>query len=268
MSDVQAELVKVTKVKPKKNESDQDFRKRLMAAVDDKLADSDWANLSEEAQTWCNDSAKALKKKADLPDFPDAASEEDDDEDEDEDEKPAKKAEKKSAKKDTKAGGKKASKKAEEDDEEDDEDEDEDEDESEDEDDADEEHEDGDVDEDDDDDEEDEKPAKKSSKKSSKDEKPAKKTDKKVDKKADKAADKKPAKRGTGVTASIKQIMLVNPHIELEDLMAKLQEKGFDPISQMTVSTVRADFRHTLKIMHESSALGEALTKKMDKGKK
>jgi hypothetical protein len=244
MSKVEAELLKVTKQrKRKKDEATQDYLVRVFTATQ-KLDDAIWNELSDEAQVWANACAKKAEKKKSIPDFPADEEEEEDDEDEteeaeegdededeaedddeDEDEKPKKKADKKPAAKTEKKPAKSDKKSAK-----DDEDEDEDEDEAEDED-------------------EDEKPKKKS-----KDKKPAKE-------------DGKPAGGGrkSGITAHIKRIMIKSPGISPEDLLAELEKKGLGPISNMTVTTVRADFKHTLNVMLEEGALSEALTKKVEK---
>ena len=106
------------------------------------------------------------------------------------------------------------------------------------------------------DDDEDEAPKKKGKK----DEKSAK-SDKKAAKPEAKAGKRSGAQ---GVTASIKKIMLGDPQISVENLTDALKEKGFDTISNMTVTTVRADFRHTLRIMKEEGGLSKALSSKMD----
>lgn len=119
------------------------------------------------------------------------------------------------------------------------------------------------------------KSAKKDDKKPSKkdEKKPAKKDDKKSEKKADaKKDDKKPASGGggrkSGVTTHIKKIMLKQPGIDKEDLIAELEKKGHGPVSDMTVSTVRADFRQSLQVMFDEGCLSEALMKKMEKANK
>lgn len=247
MSKIEAEILKATKQKKKgSKEATQDYLTRLFDAVQ-ALGDDGWDDLTEATQVWANECAKAKKKKKSFPDFPsDEAEEEDADEDEDEDAD--------------------SSEDGDEDGDEDDDGEDEDED----------------SDEDEDEDEDDKKSSKKSSKKedkkpAKKEEKSSKKSDKKEDKKSDKA-DKKSEKkdeakaggsgRKTGVTTHIKKIILKDPSITLEDLVAKLETMGLGPVSNMTASTVRADFRQSLAVMHEAGALSDALAKKMDKAKK
>ncbi len=223
MSKVAEELLKVTKVKKKKGEDHQELADRIVKAID-KLEDDDWSDLSEDAQKWANDAAKKAKAKKPFPDFPDDEDEEG--EEEEEEEKSSKKPAKKEEKKPAKKEDKKSSKK------------------------KDEEEEGEDEDEDGEEEEEDEKPAKKGAKEDKK---------KSSDKKEEKAS--KP--RGSGVTASIKKIMIEDPNISVEDLTKALKKAGFDTISNMTVTTVRADFRHTLKILHEEKGLSKDLASKM-----
>lgn len=262
VSKVEAELIKALKLKKQKSsEGRDDYLERALKSIDN-LDDAGWADLSAAAQKWANDAAKKAKAKKDIPDFPKDAEEEEEDaeeedgdeadeqeedgededekEEEEEEEKPAKKKggkekeEKKAPKKEEKkAAPKKKAKDEDEDEEEDGEDEDE--------------------------DEEDEKPAKTKGGKEKEKEKPAKE-----EKKAAKSDAPAKAPRGTGVTASIKKIMIADPHITVENLTAKLTKAGFETISNMTVTTVRADFRHTLKIMKEEGGLSKALSSKMD----
>jgi len=268
VSKVEAELVKALKLKKQKSsEGRDDYLARALKAIDD-LDDDGWAELSEAAQKWANDAAKKAKAKKDIPDFPkdkedeeeegeeeeeekpakkkskkdddeeEETEEEEDGEEEEEEEKPAKKKGKEKAKEDKKPAKeekKPAKKKAKDDDEEEEEEKEEEETE---------------------DDDEDEAPKKKGKK----DEKSAK-SDKKAAKPEAKAGKRSGAQ---GVTASIKKIMLGDPQISVENLTDALKEKGFDTISNMTVTTVRADFRHTLRIMKEEGGLSKALSSKMD----
>lgn len=90
----------------KKKESEEDYRARIVHAVNVEPEDS-WDSLSEDAQAWVNSGAKAIKKGETVPDFPDL------EDDEGDDEEPApKKGE----------GGKSSSKKSEPDDDDDDDD--------------------------------------------------------------------------------------------------------------------------------------------------
>lgn len=240
-SKVEAELLKALKIKKQKSsEDEQDYLARVLKEIDG-LEDEVWSDLSAAAQKWANEAAKKAKAKKDLPSFPvdeddedeaeeDGADEDEKEEDEDEDEEEDKKPAKKSAKKEEKKPAKKEEKKPAKEDKkkkakDEDEDEDEDADEEEDEDDS------------------------KSKKKAASKEKPKSEGSKRSG--------------ATGVTACIKNIMLEDPQISVEDLTKKLGKAGFDTISNMTVSTVRADFRHTLKIMHAANALSKAVSAKM-----
>lgn len=238
VSKVEAELVKALKLKKQKSsEGRDDYLARALKAIDD-LDDDGWAELSEAAQKWANDAAKKAKAKKDIPDFPKDKEDEEEEGEEEEEEKPAKKKGKEKAKEDKKPAKeekKPAKKKAKDDDEEEEEEKEEEETE---------------------DDDEDEAPKKKGKK----DEKSAK-SDKKAAKPEAKAGKRSGAQ---GVTASIKKIMLGDPQISVENLTDALKEKGFDTISNMTVTTVRADFRHTLRIMKEEGGLSKALSSKMD----
>ena len=238
MSAVREELLEATGIKPKKNESEQALMKRVMKKIDADTDETIWSDLSEAAQTWYNDSVDASKSKSKkLPLFSEY-DEADEDEDDDADEGDS------------------------------DADEDEDDDADEDDSDAD----DDDADEDDEDEEEDTKSKKKSGKSSKSDKAPAKgkgskKSDAKSDKKSDKKADKKSGKsggRGT-TTATIKTLMVKDPGVSQEDLMEQMQEAGFENPSEMTISTVRADFRHTMKLLAEGGHLSEKFGKRVEK---
>ena len=100
VSAIENELLKVSTLKPKKNEDRQKYLTRVMLAVA-KLPDPDWEALSKEAQDWTNNQAQAHKRKGELEDFPDyeeVAEEEQVDEEVDEEQeeapKPKPKAEK------------------------------------------------------------------------------------------------------------------------------------------------------------------------------
>lgn len=74
MSAIEKELLDVTKMKPKKGEDQQAYLHRLIGVVQD-LKDEEWEALSNEAQTWVNDGAEAIKKngnEAEIEPFPDA----------------------------------------------------------------------------------------------------------------------------------------------------------------------------------------------------
>ena len=67
---IEQELMKATGLKPKKGEDQQDWFKRLQAAVED-MKDADWDELSDPAQKWCNAAATAVKKDKDIEGFDD-----------------------------------------------------------------------------------------------------------------------------------------------------------------------------------------------------
>jgi len=111
--------------------------------------------------------------------------------------------------------------------------------------------------EDEEEDEEDEKPAKgkkKSTKKAKdedeeedeEDEPPAKK--KKGAATAGKSAGVK-SQRDEGVKAKIKRLILAKPQITVDDLVEKLG-KGGAKVSKVTVANVRAEFRHTIRVLN------------------
>lgn len=233
VSSVEEELVKTTKIKRKKGEKDQAFYKRLMDKME-KVGDDVWDTLSDETQIWCNDAADALSKKKAIPAFPepedDEEEEESDEEEEDDDS---------SEESDDNGDG------------EDSEDEDEDE-----------------GDDDDDDDEEEEEKPKKTARKSSssKDKKDSGK--KKSSEKKSSASEAKSEKRPRGgVTGAIRNTILKNPGISVEDLTEKLDALGFGSASITTITTVRSDFRVILQMMDEGGYLSDTISKKWKKVK-
>ena len=80
MSQIKAELVKVTELSTKRGEDHQEFLTRLVKATAE-LSDKEWDGLSKEAQDWYNDAADAKNAKAKtLPDFPDYPKDEEEEE--------------------------------------------------------------------------------------------------------------------------------------------------------------------------------------------
>jgi hypothetical protein len=71
-----------------------------------------------------------------------------------------------------------------------------------------------------------------------------------------KAAKVKAAANGPldGIKVRIKDLVIDEPHITLEDLLAKLS-KGGDKMSRMTVSSVRSETRHTLRVLKQRGKL-------------
>jgi hypothetical protein len=250
-SKIEAELLKATGLKgPKTDEKPQAYFERLIRKVQG-LEDDEWEALETKTQAWVNAGAKAIKADKKVAPFPDLKGGDDDDaEDDDEDDKPKKKSSKKNDDEDD------------EDDAEDDEEED----------DApkkkkkkkDEEEDDESgksrrrkKDDDDEDDEDDEK-SKKSKKSRKKDEGDddeeedddmAKKAKKKNGKKDDdKKAAKKP--RGSGAQALIKTMVITNPKVTAEKIMASLEKKGLET-TESSVSSIRAGTLQTLRLVKE-----------------
>jgi len=71
MSELQDELVKASGFEPTKNYDRQNWLAALARSVNE-LPEEDFDGLSVEAQDWFNEAVKALNKKKDVPDFPDA----------------------------------------------------------------------------------------------------------------------------------------------------------------------------------------------------
>lgn len=111
--------------------------------------------------------------------------------------------------------------------------------------------------------EQEKKPTKKTAAKG--DKKPDKKkaaTDKKPEKvaksdKNTKAAKEKPekiVKKPSGAQVTIKQMILDDPKITTEDLLAKLSKKGLTP-TKLAVSTIRSGMLQTLRIIKDAGHL-------------
>jgi hypothetical protein len=188
-SAAEVELQNLTKVKPKSKESRARYLARLVREVD-KIDDDKWPELSEEAQTWVNDSVKAVKEEKEIPDFPGvngkgngAASGGDDDGD-DEGEAPKSKKTKVA-----KTNAKPSSAKA--------------------------------------------------------------KTEKAAEKTTGKSSDRK---RDTKWVA--KRLLIKKPGLKTEELYEKLKAQGYSP-SSFSVATIRSDFRHTIKCLHEAGLCKE-----------
>jgi hypothetical protein len=265
---MQAEFLKATKLDADEYENRQDFLTAVVEKVNT-FKDPQWDKLSEDAQNWINDAIKKVKAKKRVPEFPDVGSVPADD---DEDEAPKKKAKKPVVEDDDdeeEAPPKKKKKPVAEDD--DDEEEAADDDEAE------------EADEDEDDepapkkkkkpvaeeDDDDEEPAPKKKKKvvaadddDDEDEAPKKKKKAKPADDDDDEEDEKPAKKKaakieakpTGVKVAIKTAIIENPEITVDALIKKLG-KGGAPVSKVTVSNVRAEFRHTLRVLKDLGKL-------------
>jgi hypothetical protein len=250
-SKIQAEFLRLAKVDAEEYDSRQDYLKAVMDKVNT-FKDPQWDKLTEDAQTWMNDAIKAFKGKKRLPDFPDVGSVPKDDDDDD---KPAKK--KKPADDDDgddDDAPKKKKKPADEDDDDDQPkkrrrpaDDDDDDDAPK-----------GKKRADDDDDEEQPKKKKKAADDDDDDEKPAKKKkpaadDDDEDKPKKKKTEEAPPK-SSGVKVAIKDAIIDDPDISVEAIVKKLGKGGAD-VSKVTVSNVRAEFRHSLKLLKERGKL-------------
>lgn len=259
LTPIEKELRAAVAFKPKDNEEPVAYLTRLVALVQD-LGDDDWKGLSKEAKRWMNKAADAINEEDDIPKFPDAAADADDDDApakkksakataEDEDEAPKKKSVKDESDEDE-VPAKKKSAKADADDDEDekpvkrkpvkDDDEDDapkgkrraakEEPETED---------------------EDEPMAKKAAKKT-----PAKAVAEKPAKKAEKTESEKIAKKLSGVKFDITKMVAKKPSISVDDLMAAL--KKADPkmkLSKITVTAVRTNVRHTIASLNQIGML-------------
>lgn len=73
-TEVQKELVEAAGFEPTKNYQRQDYLAALARAVNE-IPEEDFDGLSVEAQDWFNAAVKALNKKQELPEFPDAEAE-------------------------------------------------------------------------------------------------------------------------------------------------------------------------------------------------
>lgn len=236
ITDVENELKVATKVKPKKGENRQDYLTRLADSVHNKMDEDEWESLSNEAQLWANNAAKATNSKKDLPEF-DGSDDDEPDDESDEDEE------------------------AEEEEESEETDEEE-------------------TDEEDTDEEEEPAPAKrgrpkgkgkagkaaakgkaKSAKGKSKaveadeEDKPRKKRTAKVETRPAGAKVTK-GPRGSGIKIKIKKFLLKDPKMPAEQIMERLSKGGGSP-SETTVRAIRAEFRHTLKLLVEEGIIEE-----------
>ena len=229
-STVEDELVKFTKVKRRNTEKKQTYLARVVKKVTE-LDDDVWEQMSEAAQEWSNAASVAFNKKKDIPEFPvdeePEEGEEDVDDVDDESDDP--------------------------------------------------------EDEDDDDEEEEVKPKKTSkasksttatkgsakstpskkdteSKTSSKPKVSAKKEPKKAPKKESAKTTEGGKPRGGGV--AIKEIMVRDPHISIEDLTAELHANSFS-LTEFTIASIRSEFRQTLKVLNNLGVLSDELSDRL-----
>lgn len=236
LSKAEMELREVTGVKSKKGEDRQNFLARLLQKSQD-LENDAWEDLTEAAQRWVNEATKADNDDSEIPDF-DALDEDGEDEEEGEDKKSTKKA------------GTKKKGKANDEDEEDDggksskrkrsrSDDDEGEEDS------------SSGDEEDGDEEDNEEEEAMASKKAA-----AKKGGKAKtkEKEATKTKSAPKSAKGASMRRTLKQIVVKNPKITVDDLVEKLEDKGFKP-SKVTVGSIRADTRDTMTILVDAGML-------------
>lgn len=80
-TEVEAELMKVTKYRPKRNASRQDFLGGLIRAINE-VPEESFNELSDEAADWYDNGAKAVNRGEDIPDFEEPEEDSDDEADE------------------------------------------------------------------------------------------------------------------------------------------------------------------------------------------
>lgn len=238
MSAIEEAILGAVGAKPQKTgEPRQKYLTRLMLGVQ-KLPDDKWEDLASTpgAQDWCNSAIEADNAKAEIPDFPDAEDaeessdeadedeglieeEEDDDaevgeeEDEGEDEPGAEEEEEVTTKAKPAAAGKKGAKaKA---------------------------------------------PAKAPAKAAAKAAPAAKRANgagqpasRKAAPEAKKAASG--GKKPTSMRRTLKMIVIKKPKMPVDELIEALEKKGFSAPSKITVVSIRADTRDTIKVLNEA----------------
>lgn len=224
MSKIEDVLLEATGQKPqKKGEDRQKYLLRVALAANDKLSEEEWDQLEAEAgvQDWVTAAVKADNEEKTIKDFPDLESEES--EDDVEAEEP-----------------------------------------------VDDSGEDPDTGEDEP--EEGEEDEVKTTKKSGGGKKPAakapaKKTEakkpdtKKTEAKKSEAAPAKKAAAGKSTSGGVKkismrralkQMVVKSPKLSVDDLIERLEKKGYDKPSKVTITTIRADTRDTIKVLNEA----------------
>jgi hypothetical protein len=219
-------LLEAAGIKPQGAKEDrQKFLVRIMVATQ-KLPSDDWEALDEKAQNWCNAAVEADNAEEEVPDFPDvvdgkAVDEEEEEPEEDEEEEEAEEDE--------------------EDEEEEEEEEPEKEPEAE---------------------EEEVKPTKKAAKKKAAAKKaPAKKAAAKKEAEVEKPAAKKTATKkadapasgkGISMRRALKRMVVKKPSRSVDELIEALEKAGYKSPSRLTVTTIRADTRDTIKVLNEA----------------
>jgi hypothetical protein len=214
VSAVEQELLEATGVKRKTAEKPQKYLGRLIDAVQE-LPDEDWEKLSSDTQNWVNAGAKAIKAEEDIDDFP--ADEPAEEEEAAAEEENTRSSREKPASK-TRGGGKTTEKET----------------------------------------------TSRRSRQSDGEEGDADKSERRSSKrestggdKGDKGGKEKAAKserKPVGAQTMIKQLMIDNPKITTDELMEKLQKKGYTP-TPLAVSSIRSGFRHSLKVIKEAGLL-------------
>jgi hypothetical protein len=218
MTTIREELMEATSLKPKKKEDDSEFISRLSGAVED-LEEDAWDKLSTEAQEFHNSVALAKKNDQDIPPFPDEEAEESSDTTKDE---PAEDAEQEDG--DATEDGEETMAK----------------------------------DKDDEDTPKKKKPAARSvankpekasakGKAAAEKEKPAKTTKSKSNSAKPVKAKEKPDKK-VGIISRVRQLVIKNPNIGIDDLVAKLEKDGYKG-SKMAISTTKQATRDVLKML-------------------
>jgi DNA polymerase III gamma/tau subunit len=236
-------LRKITSCKPKAREPRQDYLLRLLMGIE-LLDDEDWEKLGEQtggtaAQKWCNDAVDARKAKKSIPDFvvveedaeeeeaeAEAEAEEEEAEAEAEDaEEEAEEAEEEEEVVPVKASRRKRRPAKEE------------------------------VEEEEEEEEEVVAAAPVRRKRSTpveEDEEEAAPVRRK--KATAPPAKSKHTKKPDGIKVRIKRIVVNDPNISLADLLAKLTKRG-EKMSRLTVSVVRGETRHTLRVLQDEGKL-------------
>lgn len=72
-TDVRAELLKITNIKPKKNESESDLAVRVAEYINTEMDEEAYKGLSRAATNWYEKAVKAAEKEEDLPAMPTVA---------------------------------------------------------------------------------------------------------------------------------------------------------------------------------------------------
>lgn len=227
---IEKTVIDVTKMKPAgAGEKRNKFLLRAMLAIQ-KLPSDDWETLSRAIQDWYNAAVEADNAEQPLPDFPDVkaaapepdeedAQPEDPEDDEGDDDEPAPEEEEEEVTTKT-AAGKGAKKPAP------------------------------------------KKPApKKAPAIAAKSAKPNGKAPPAPAKKSAAPAPKKSAgasagKKGPSMRRTLKMIVIKKPKTTTEELIEQLEKKGFKAPSKLTVTSIRADTRDTIKVLNEAGITG------------